>query len=391
MSIVTARRFAIFLLLFSLAGQFAQSHSIAAGSDPPPARRLTGKLNYLEAACGSVGIELATTGLPAAIKAVKLGTPAFHAGLRKDDRIVDIKVEDGLLKLNVERNGTRFAVPLATNLRALRGLPASAAQSAPGARRRQATASKGNLAKQIPASDSNSRADLSGAAVEVKLPAAVQGNELKSHAERDDQTELLRRRQIILIIDRSGSMGAKDPSCDTLSRFEWCKQAISELADSKELASSRFTLIFFNTGTDVIRDADLPVVERMFGMLAADGGTDLNLALKTALALQKSNGQPDSVVAVLHDGIVNRPNEISSLLINAGNSLSSPKQLAITFLQIGQDAKGTNFLNQLDTALVTQGARFDIVDTIPFTTLKQVGLKAALTQAIREAMSSDSR
>jgi Mg-chelatase subunit ChlD len=358
-------------------------------SSAAAAEKLTGKLSFLESLCASVGMQLEADTLPANVSSVRLGAPSYHGGLRAGDRVLDFKVEGATLSLRVERNQQSFEARLPLNLKALRAIQDEQSRTPAGPRKGAVKAA--NLK--------------SGLAVKSTLPAAVNGepqvpkpapeapatalqasaNQAQLKAALEDH-QLLRQRRIILVIDKSGSMATKDPACGDISRFEWCRRAISGLATSPALSDKLFTLIFFNTDLDVVRNGDTKVVERMFSLVSPDGGTDLSLAITQAL--RESAGaadQPPAVIAVLHDGVVNRGNEIGALLIEASNRQSDARKLAITFLQIGDDRKGGELLNHLDTGLQANGAKFDIVDTVSFSTLKEIGLKNALINAIKES------
>ncbi len=58
--------------------------------------------------------------------------------------------------------------------------------------------------------------------------------------------------------------------------------------------------------------------------------------------------------------------------------MSSPEQIKIVFFEIGNDADGAAVLRMLDFGLMSEGARYDIVDANSFDRLQQVGLKLAL-------------
>jgi hypothetical protein len=71
-------------------------------------------------------------------------------------------------------------------------------------------------------------------------------------------------------------------------------------------------------------------------------------------------------------------------LINASRQVKDPHEVTVVFFQIGGgDRKGKAFLHDLDTNLVNYGARYDIVQVIPFDHLEQVGLAQALVESIK--------
>ena len=62
--------------------------------------------------------------------------------------------------------------------------------------------------------------------------------------------------------------------------------------------------------------------------------------------------------------------------------MTDPKEISVTFLQIGNDAGGELILDQLDQTLVSQNAKYDIVNVRSFTQTRKVGLARALVDVV---------
>lgn len=62
--------------------------------------------------------------------------------------------------------------------------------------------------------------------------------------------------------------------------------------------------------------------------------------------------------------------------------MKADEELAISFLQIGNDPAATQFLKALDDKLVEVGAKFDIVDTVTFADMEDMTMTEVLTNAI---------
>ncbi len=391
---MVARFSVLFLCLIACCFTIALAKNVSQAAESVANQRplLTGRLNYLEAACASVGIQLNAPNLPTTISKVRLGTSASHAGVMQNDRVLNYKIEGPILSLRVERNDRQFSVQIPMNMKALRQLANNLAnQSQPSASSKNVAPPISSTGEPPALAAQTGLVDTSQQQLQITpqssntLQASAGKSQHQLDATSTEDQKLLRQRQIILLVDKSGSMATKDSACDGLTRFEWCRQAIAGLANAPEIADKQFTLIFFNTDTDVIRGCDAKVVERMFSLISPDGGTDLSLAINQALNSHKPQlSETPAVIAILHDGIVNRGKEIDSLLIETGNLLVGSKQLSITFLQIGQDRKGSEMLSYLDSGLVAKGAKWDIVDTVPFSKLKEIGLKRALIEAIKD-------
>ena len=94
----------------------------------------------------------------------------------------------------------------------------------------------------------------------------------------------------------------------------------------------------------------------------------------------KSNGE---TILVVTDGKPDDQEAVAKAIIEASKQIDKDEELAISFIQIGNDKEATEFLKFLDDDLKKMGAKFDIVDTVSIEdiedenlTLKEVLLKA---------------
>jgi len=84
------------------------------------------------------------------------------------------------------------------------------------------------------------------------------------------------------------------------------------------------------------------------------------------------------------------PPMVIETLMQATKKINDPHEVTVVFFQIGGgDRKGRYFLQQLDNNLVNFGARYDIVQTVPFERLEQIGLAAALVETIKDFASEN--
>ena len=63
--------------------------------------------------------------------------------------------------------------------------------------------------------------------------------------------------------------------------------------------------------------------------------------------------------------------------------MDGPNDVKVLFLQIGDAFQGRDYFNNLDTNLVVKGAKYHIVETVPFNQLKQEGIVKALVSAVK--------
>jgi hypothetical protein len=194
---------------------------------------------------------------------------------------------------------------------------------------------------------------------------------------------------IELIIDISGSMEDPDGT-GNLSKFEWCHQQVRELAQRLAPYKRTMTITTFNRSFDTMERCDPAKVENIYATTHPIGGTDLvdplDARLNAAYMKQAGTKQP-VVIAVITDGQPNIPRDktvVNRALIDFSKRLTSPEQVMVTFLQIGDNFDGRDFCIDLDDNLVSEGAKYDIVDTKTFAELKQEGIVNALIDAIME-------
>jgi hypothetical protein len=72
------------------------------------------------------------------------------------------------------------------------------------------------------------------------------------------------------------------------------------------------------------------------------------------------------------------------VIIEASQKMDRDEELAISFIQVGNDAQATRFLKILDDELQSAGAKFDLVDTITIDDMEDLSLKEVLLNAITD-------
>jgi hypothetical protein len=242
--------------------------------------------------------------------------------------------------------------------------------------------------------------------VPMSLPAAVQSAVpafVKKLGARE--LNLLSSHDVIILVDKSGSMGDRDcpapttglrffarngePDAD-VSRWDWCE---SELVDMSRMAGNALRqgirVVLFDNHYSVYDRVRVGEIPRIFQAHHPAGNTNAALALKSQLDSYFANRVPGRsrpvVVAVITDGLPSNARALKKAIIDATRTMNSPDEVAITFLQVGKDRKGVNLVHELDDDLVRQGAIYDIVDSKDFGELMQIGLGRALADAITES------
>ncbi|CAN5434162.1 hypothetical protein BH11CYA1_BH11CYA1_36420 [soil metagenome] len=203
--------------------------------------------------------------------------------------------------------------------------------------------------------------------------------------------QLLSNFDLELIVDSSLSMRRLD--CPNfLSRWEWCGEQTKELSRALvPFVPKGLTLTSFASEFDVYPNSNPARINDLFENPAFMRGTKLAEPLEDRFSNFFSKRKPGSkpmLIAVITDGVPSpkyEPMMVVQTLVNATKRMKSANEVTVVFFQIGgADEKGRRFLSELDYNLVKYGARFDIVRTVSFEHLQQVGLSQALVQAVQD-------
>jgi hypothetical protein len=88
------------------------------------------------------------------------------------------------------------------------------------------------------------------------------------------------------------------------------------------------------------------------------------------------------IIQVITDGAPDDESAVRRVIIEATQKMDADEEIGVQFLQYGNDAGATKFLQDLDDNLVGQGAKFDIVDTKSAAEAEGIPLAELLQQAI---------
>jgi hypothetical protein len=211
---------------------------------------------------------------------------------------------------------------------------------------------------------------------------------------------------LVLIIDKSHSMSKVDclalpldsptessnpsnASNSPVSRWQWChQQTLDFSAKTKDTIPAGFTVVLFSNNCVVYNNVDAKAIETVFSQYTPKGATNLAAALKTQLdqyferRLRLGQGVRPLLVAVITDGCPDDLSKLCYVLIDATHKMSTRDEISFTFLQVGNDSEASKLLKELDNGLVSHKAKFDIVNVVPFTEMRRMGLASALTKAL---------
>lgn len=186
-------------------------------------------------------------------------------------------------------------------------------------------------------------------------------------------------RDYTIIVDRSASMKLK-------GRWKEAEAACQALCEATVKADSDgITLYFFSSHSKTSKGetpsftkyeeiATGKAIMDQFENKANEphGGTDLVTVLKDAIPPPGS--KPHSIL-VITDGCPDDKDAVAHLIKDTANALVNPTDLFLTILQVGDDAKGDEYLLELDEGLEKLGCKIDIVDALGHKQLEEVNGK----------------
>ena len=184
------------------------------------------------------------------------------------------------------------------------------------------------------------------------------------------ETEALVRKYSI-IIDRSGSMATGDGFGKT--RWDSARKAVEKLVDAvfKYDDDGRVPLYLFDDQVEFVGECtSSSQVKGVFESYKPRGTTKLaeclDLAMKTYLPKKRVDAEflPGTTFIVILDGTTDSNESVKTVLNHyadpASGYIENHTQLAVSFLQIGDDPGATRFLQELDNGTPDYP---DVVDT----------------------------
>ncbi len=183
-----------------------------------------------------------------------------------------------------------------------------------------------------------------------------------------------------------------------VSRWEWCRQQTADLSQAAHgVLPDGFELVLFAKDLLVYNNVEASAIPAIFSRTVPKGATHAAQALRTqfeeyfARRSALGNNAKPLLLVMITDGCPDNPGALRNVIADATWHMSSPDEIAILILQIGNDAKADKLLDQLSDSALSQVAKFSIVNAIPFAKLKKVGLTHALADAITDLPSKQSR
>ncbi|MGB3205270.1 MAG: VWA domain-containing protein [Crinalium sp.] len=201
---------------------------------------------------------------------------------------------------------------------------------------------------------------------------------------------LVQDRDYTLIIDKSGSMSTPDQPGGR-SRWNAAQESTLALARKcEQFDPDGITVYLFSGRFKRFDDVTAEKVAQIFQENDPSGTTDLAGVLKDATdkyfqrkaaGQTKANGE---TILVITDGEPDDRKAVMRVIIEASRHMDRDEELAISLIQVGNDATATRFLKVLDDELQSAGAKFDLVDTITLDDMENFTLTEVLLNAIND-------
>jgi uncharacterized protein with von Willebrand factor type A (vWA) domain len=206
---------------------------------------------------------------------------------------------------------------------------------------------------------------------------------------------MLEDRDYTLIIDKSGSMSTKDQQ-GGISRWEMMQESTLALARKcEEFDPDGITVYTFSNRFQRYDNVTAQKISQIFKESEPIGKTKLAEVLEDTINLyfqRKASGKAKKngeTIIVVTDGEPDDRKAVMRVIIDASRQMERDEELAISFIQIGNEPEATEFLKRLDNELKSKdgsdgGAKFDIVDTITIDEIEneKLTLKEVLLNAI---------
>lgn len=197
-------------------------------------------------------------------------------------------------------------------------------------------------------------------------------------------------RDYTLIIDKSGSMSTPDQPGGR-NRWDAAQESTLALARKcEQFDPDGITVYLFSSRFKRYDNVTSSKVAQIFQENDPAGSTNLAAVIKDATAQyfqRKASGQTKpngETILVITDGEPDDRKAVMVAIVEASRQMERDEELAISMIQVGNDATATQFLKALDDQLQGIGAKFDICDTITLDDMADMSLSEVLLSAISD-------
>lgn len=192
------------------------------------------------------------------------------------------------------------------------------------------------------------------------------------------------KRNYIVVIDKSGSMVTRD--CPNgKSRWDYCQESAFALATKCDtLDEDGIDVYMFAGKFKKYNNVHATTVTDIFKENEPSGSTYLAPVLQDIFKEYFAKPETPITVVIITDGEPSDEREVVSSIIAATKKMDKDEQIGMQFVQIGKDVEASAFLKRLDDNLTTEGAKFDIVDTVTMDEQEELTLTEILERAVND-------
>ncbi len=184
-----------------------------------------------------------------------------------------------------------------------------------------------------------------------------------------------------VVVDSSGSMGEPNKKGVAYpTRWEAMQESVMAFVrDMEKLDSDGIDVVQLGGVCKITRNVTSQNVRDLFATMSPRGGTPLHTALERAF---EHGSNKKKFIVVFTDGVPDDEKALTACIKKQANSQTTDEECTVLFVQVGDDAHATKYLNDLDDHLT--GAKFDIVDAM---TIDEADKFSSITDLITKAIS----
>ena len=196
--------------------------------------------------------------------------------------------------------------------------------------------------------------------------------------------EDLAKRDYVVAIDLSGSMGTAHKNT---TRYKYAQEQTEAIARKcAEFDADGIDVVLFNNKLKEYKGVGVDAITQAFKENEPSNGTDTALMLNSVFDgyfTRKAAGTAKPVtLIVITDGEPSDKKAVIKAIVDASNKIDADEELAVSFIQVGDDEGARAFLKSLDDDLMPAGAKFDIVDTKNEAEMGEMTITEILAEAV---------
>jgi uncharacterized protein YegL len=222
---------------------------------------------------------------------------------------------------------------------------------------------------------------------------------------------------IEFLLDRSGSMGSGDSSTGGMSRWDYGQKTMLVLAEAcQKIDDDGISVGHFDDSVQVHENTTPAAMQKIFKQVRPGGSTNTAGALqhrfnayferrdgkmvtrteggflgmggkKVTEHVKPAKPAKPTIILVMTDGTPNSQPALCDAICAATQKLNSADELAVVFIQVGDDRSASQFLKQLDSGLkgrTTNPAKYDIVSCFTVDEVRNLTADQLLLKALTE-------